>query len=71
MRQNWMTRLAEAELPHDFAASVRIAEWAYEQTEQAKGQVWVSQGCVSPFGAGVAAVVGGVTVGQPTSSEVR
>ena len=40
-------RLAEAELPHDFAASVRIAEWAYEQTEQANGQVWVSQGRVS------------------------
>ena len=36
------TRLAEAELPHDFAASVRIAEWAYEQTERAKGQVWVA-----------------------------
>ena len=36
-------RLAEAALPHDFAASVRIAEWAYEQTEQAHGQVWVAK----------------------------
>ncbi len=36
-------RLAEAELPHDSAASVRIATWAYEQTEQAKGQVWVAK----------------------------
>ena len=53
-------RLAEAALPHDFAASVRIAEWAYEQTEQANGQVWVSQGRVQAPGTGVAAVVGGV-----------
>jgi hypothetical protein len=28
-------RLVEAALPHDIAASVRIAEWAFEQTEQA------------------------------------
>ena len=36
-------RSAEAALPHDSAASVRIAEWAYEQTEQAHGQVWVAK----------------------------
>jgi hypothetical protein len=36
-------RLAEAALPHDLAATVRIAEWAYEQTEQAHGQVWVAK----------------------------
>ena len=36
-------RLAEAALPHDLSASVRIAEWAYEQTEQASGQVWVAK----------------------------
>ncbi len=36
-------RLAAAALPHDLAASVRIAEWAYEQTEQANGQVWVAK----------------------------
>lgn len=35
-------RLAEAALPHDLSATVRIAEWAYEQTEQAHGQVWVA-----------------------------
>jgi hypothetical protein len=37
-------RLAEAALPHDLAASERIAEWAYEQTERANGQVWLSRG---------------------------
>jgi hypothetical protein len=33
-------RLAEAALPHDLSASVRIAEWACERTEQASSQVW-------------------------------
>jgi hypothetical protein len=33
----------EAALPHDLLASVRVAEWAYEQTERAKGQVWVEK----------------------------
>lgn len=37
-------RLAAAELPHDFPASVRVAEWAYEQTEKAHAQVWVTDG---------------------------
>ena len=36
-------RLAAAAMPHDLAASVRIAEWAYEQTERANGQVWVAK----------------------------
>jgi len=36
-------RLSEATLPHDLGASVRITEWAYEQTERAKGQVWVAE----------------------------
>jgi len=36
-------RLTEAALPHDLSASERIAEWAYEQTEQASGQVWVER----------------------------
>ncbi len=36
-------RLADAALPHDFAATVRIAEWAYEQTERVSGQVWVAK----------------------------
>lgn len=36
-------RLLEAALPHDLAASIRISEWAYEQTERAKGQVWLEK----------------------------
>lgn len=36
-------RLTEAALPNDLSASLRIAEWAYEQTERANGQVWVSR----------------------------
>ena len=43
-------RLAEAALPHDLAASVRIAEWAYEQTERAKGQVWIAKGVFRHLG---------------------
>lgn len=34
-------RLNEASLPHDLASSIRIAEWAYEQTEKCRGQVWL------------------------------
>ncbi len=34
-------RLTAAELPHDIDASIRVAQWAYEQTERAHGQVWV------------------------------
>jgi 5-methylcytosine-specific restriction endonuclease McrA len=36
-------RLQEAALPCDFSASVQIAQWAYEQTEKANGQVWVME----------------------------
>jgi hypothetical protein len=43
-------RLAEAALPHDLAASVRITEWAYEQTERASGQVWVAKGVFRHLG---------------------
>jgi hypothetical protein len=43
-------RLAEAALPHDMAATVRIAEWAYEQTEQAHGQVWVAKDVFTHLG---------------------
>ena len=41
----------EIDLPHDFLASVRITEWAYEQTERAKGQVWVSRNVLRHLGA--------------------
>lgn len=36
-------RLNDAGLPNDFTASRRIAEWAYEQVEKSKGQVWLSK----------------------------
>ena len=34
-------RFDDLELPHDIQASIRVAEWAYGQTEKAGGQVWV------------------------------
>jgi 5-methylcytosine-specific restriction endonuclease McrA len=37
-------RLKDAGLPSDSIASLRITEWAYEQVEKAKGQVWVNDG---------------------------
>jgi hypothetical protein len=48
--QELNARLKEIGLPHDFHASVRIAEWAYEQTERAKGQVWVSRNVLRHLG---------------------
>ena len=35
-------RLTDAGLPADSSASLRITEWAYEQVEKAKGQVWLN-----------------------------
>ena len=35
--------LLKAELPQDLPASIRIANWAYEQTEKSAGQVWVEK----------------------------
>jgi hypothetical protein len=35
------SRLLDAALPFDSSASIQIAQWAYEQTEKANGQVWV------------------------------
>ena len=34
-------RFDALELPHDMGASIRVAQWAYGQTEKAGGQVWV------------------------------
>jgi 5-methylcytosine-specific restriction endonuclease McrA len=34
-------RLNDAGLPNDLQASKRIAEWAYDQVEKSKGQVWL------------------------------
>ena len=33
----------EAELPRDLGTAVRVAFWAYAQTEQARGQVWIRE----------------------------
>ena len=35
-------RLNNAGLPNDLTASLRIAEWAYDQVEKSKGQVWLA-----------------------------
>jgi HNH endonuclease len=42
-RQEFDSRLHEAGLPADFAGSVQIARWVYQQTEAARGQVWVKE----------------------------
>ncbi len=43
-------RLTDAGLTHDQFASKRIAEWAYEQVEKAKGQVWVARSSFQHLG---------------------
>ena len=43
-------RFAAAEIISDMPASVRIARWAYEQTEQAGGQVWVTKDMLRHLG---------------------
>jgi hypothetical protein len=45
-------RMQDAGLPNDFTASTRIAEWAYEQVEQANGQVWLNDAVFQHLGAG-------------------
>jgi hypothetical protein len=45
-------RLRDADLSHDCSASLRIAEWAYEQVEKASGQVWVNDAIFQHLGAG-------------------
>jgi 5-methylcytosine-specific restriction endonuclease McrA len=37
------SRILDAALPFDLSGSVQIAQWAYEQTEKANGQVWVME----------------------------
>ena len=43
-------RLVAAALPCDLSGTVQIAEWAYEQTEKAKGQVWVMEKLLQHLG---------------------
>ena len=45
-------RLRDANLSHDSSASLRIAEWAYEQVKKARGQVWVNDAVFQHLGAG-------------------
>ena len=43
-------RLRDTELPHDSSASLRITEWAYEQVEKSKGQVWLNNSMFQHLG---------------------
>ena len=43
-------RLKVVGLPSDSSASVRITEWAYEQVEKSKGQVWLQQAVFQHLG---------------------
>lgn len=45
-------RLKDATLPSDPLASVQIAKWVYQQTEAAKGQVWVREKVLQHPGSG-------------------
>lgn len=45
-----VTRFAAAEAIGALPASVRIAKWAYEQTEQAGGQVWIMKDVLRHLG---------------------
>ena len=40
----------EAALPHDLTVSLRVTEWAYEQTERANGQVWLEENVFQHLG---------------------
>jgi hypothetical protein len=42
----------DAASPFDFTASIRIAQWAYGQTEKANGQVWVTDKVLQHLGPG-------------------
>jgi len=43
-------RFLDAALPFDDEATVQIAKWVYQQTEKAKGQVWVEGRTLKPLG---------------------
>ena len=43
-------RLRDMGLPSDSSASLRITEWAYEQVEKSKGQVWLQQSLFQHLG---------------------
>jgi hypothetical protein len=42
-QEEFQNRLQRADLPCDLSASIQIAKWVYQQTEQANGLVWVME----------------------------
>jgi hypothetical protein len=42
-QEEMQSRLQEAMLPCDLSGAIQIAKWAYQQTEKANGQVWVTE----------------------------
>lgn len=46
----FQSRLKEAALPGDSAATDQIAKWVYQQTEKANGQVWVMRNVLKHLG---------------------
>jgi hypothetical protein len=51
-------RFAEAGVPHDWQASLRITRWAYDQVARSGGQVWVKGRELEPLGSGWQEVLG-------------
>lgn len=45
-------RLVEAGLPCDLESARQIAKWVYQQTETARGQVWVEKAVLKPLASG-------------------
>ena len=45
-------RLRDLGLSSDSSASLRITEWAYEQVEKSKGQVWLNDAIIQHLGVG-------------------
>jgi hypothetical protein len=43
-------RMQAATLPYDPVAAVQIAEWVYQQTEKANGQVWLEKKVLQRLG---------------------
>jgi 5-methylcytosine-specific restriction endonuclease McrA len=51
-QEELQSRLQEAALPCDLSASIQIAKWVYQQTENAHGQVWVVEKVLQHLGPG-------------------
>jgi hypothetical protein len=44
------SRFQAAGLPCDLPGTIQIAKWVYQQTEEAKGQVWVEEKMLQHLG---------------------